>query len=425
MIEAHTVGGTCVNIGCVPSKFVLRAAELQHECRSGAFDLPAVIERKDDLVGALRHTKYEELIERYDFEFRKGTGRFADPQTLLIDSVPVQAGKYLIATGSVPKVPSIPGLFEAGFLTSTPALDLRTTPETIAVIGGNSIGLELGQYFARIGSRVVILEALERIAPFEERELSDALATALMNEGIEIRAGVRIDSVSVDKRKQIHFNTPDGASAVLEVDEILVATGRKPNTEHLALEAAGVRTTSGGAVIVDEYLRTSNPRIYAAGDVTGAPQFVYVAGYEGALAADNAIDGSPRPVNLNDVPRVIFTSPQVAAVGMTEREATERRVDVKVALLPLGQSVPRAMVNGTDGIVKIVADRTNGRILGVHVVSDSASEVIQAATLAVKFNLTVRDLVDTFHPYLTMAESLKLAAQSFDRDVASLSCCAT
>lgn len=422
MVESATLGGTCVNVGCVPSKFVLHAAEM----RDNAFDLPATIDDKDALVATLRRSKYEELVERYGFSWRRGTGQFANRDTLLVDGEPVRAGKYLIATGSRATVPPIPGLADVGYLTSTEALDLRSVPKSIGVIGGNSIGLELAQYFNRIGSHVVVFEARNRIAPFEEPEVSEALATALTNDGIELHTGVRVESVAREGGgTSIRVTAPNGGSLHVIVDEILIATGRKPNVDRLALAAAGVQTSSTGAIVVNEQLRTANPNIYAAGDVTGGPQFVYVAGYEGALAADNAIGGLERAVNLDAVPRVIFTTPEVAAVGMTEYEAVQRGFQVKTSLLPIGSTVPRAIVNKSDGVLKIVADATTNRILGVHIASENASEVIQSATLAVKFNLTVNDLLDTFHPYLTMAESLKLGAQSFERDVASLSCCAT
>ncbi len=423
MIERDTIGGTCVNVGCVPSKFLLHAGE---RWQNGSADLSGVIDQKDDLVGFLRDAKYEQLVERYGFHWRQGTGRFADPQTLLVDDQPIRAAKFLIATGSTPKIPPIAGLVDAGYLTSTSALDLRHVPKTLAVIGGNAVGLELGQYFASVGSRVVVFEALSRIAPLEESELSDALSRALAAEGIQIRTGVAVQSVSSDgTEKRLRFKQADGTEDEIAADEILVATGRAPNTAHLALNAANVRTTAQGAVAVDDELRSSNPAIYAAGDVTGAPQFVYVAGYQGALAAENAIAGSRRRSDLSALPRVIFTSPQLAAVGMTETEALREGLEVKTATLPVGSAVPRAIVNGRDGVVKIIADRSSDRILGVHMAAENAAEVIQAATLAVKFNLTVADLLDTFHPYLTMAESLKLAAQSFERDVASLSCCAS
>lgn len=434
MIERDLIGGTCVNVGCVPSKFLLHVAQRYHDATTdgaagldaapAALDLAGIVERKAQLVAQLRRAKYEDLVEYYGFEFKRGSARFADAQTLEVDGETLRAANYLIATGSLPVAPPIPGLDEAGYLTSTTALELREVPARLAVVGGNAVGLELGQYFARVGSSVTILDVAERIAPFEEPEISAALSAALEAEHIAVLPGAAITSVSASAHgKVLHFSR-DGKTERLEVDAILVATGRRPNTAHLGLDAAGVHVDPRGAVSVDEHLRTTNPAVFAAGDVTGAPQFVYVAGYEGSLAADNAA-GSSRTVNLEALPRVIFSSPQIAAVGLTEAQAREQGIEIKVATLPVGDAVPRAIVNGSNGVIKMVADGESDRILGVHIAAESAAEVIQAATLAVKFRLTVADLLDTFHPYLTMAEGLKLTAQTFDRDVATLSCCAT
>lgn len=425
LIESATVGGTCVNVGCVPSKFVLEAAARKHDCPSAALDLGAMIDQKNDLVGHLRRVKYEELIERYDLELLRGRARFVDEQTLEIGEQTLQAGTYLIATGASTSAPPIPGLDESGFLTSTTALELKHVPARVGVIGGNAIGLELGQYFSRIGSRVTIFEALSSIAPLEEPESRAALTTALQHEGIDIVADARVTQVQRDGAERVVHLAPQNAGrSEHRFDTILVATGRRPNTASLGLDAAGVATAGSGAVITDEYLRTHNARVFAAGDVTGAPQFVYVAAHQGALAADNALGGVPRTQNLTAVPRVIFTQPRLAAVGETESEARARGQAVETAVLELGEHVPRAIVNGRSGSIKIVATAGERKIIGVHMVGEHADEVIQAATYTVKFGLTVEHVVDTFHPYLTMAESLRLCAQTFDRNPAMLSCCA-
>lgn len=434
LVEAGTVGGTCVNVGCIPSKALLRAAELRHLASAapipglglsaGPADLARIVAWKDELVAQLRREKYLDLVGVYGFELLSGSARFSGPDAVGIDGTSVRAGAYLVATGASPAAPPIPGLAETGYLTSTTALDVTSLPRELAVIGANAIGLELGQYFARMGSRVTLIEVLPRVAPFEEPEISEALAEALAAEGIEILTGARIESATpAGGRKRLEVAL-DGERRTLEVDELLVATGRRPNTAGLGLEEAGVATDPRGAIVVDEHLRTTNPRVFAAGDVSGAPQFVYVAAYEGALAAENALDGGGRKLDLDALPRVTFTSPQIAAVGLTEEQAREAGYAVKTSLLPLGL-VPRALVNGdTAGLVKLVADADSDRLLGAHLLAEHAGEVIQVATLAVKFGLTVADLTGTFHPYLTIAEGLKLAAQTFARDVATLSCCA-
>ncbi len=434
LVEAATVGGTCVNVGCIPSKALLRAAELQHlaakaslpglRLRAEQPDLEAVVAWKDELVSAMRREKYLDLVDAYGFDLIPGFASFEGPDAVAVDGCRLRAGRYLVATGASPAVPPIPGLAEAGFLTSTTALQVTELPARLAVIGGNAIGLELGQYFARMGSRVTVIEVLPRIAPFEEPEVSEALARALAAEGMEILTETQVTSVAREhdlRRLQVVVG---GERRVVEAEEVLVATGRRPNTTGLGLEQAGVAVDERGAVVVDEHLRTTNERVFAAGDVTGAPQLVYVSAYEGALAAENALQGPGRRVDLSALPRVTFTSPQIAAVGLTEEQAREAEYAVKVSLLPLAM-VPRGLANGeSEGLIKLVADAASDRLLGAHILAEHAGEVIQAAVLAVKLRLTTRELSETFHPYLTMAEGLKLAAQTFERDVARLSCCA-
>lgn len=216
----------------------------------------------------------------------------------------------------------------------------------------------------------------------------------------------------------------NGQEQVIEADQVLVATGRKPNTETLNLESAGVKTGKKGEVLTNEYLQTSNNRIYAAGDVTLGPQFVYVAAYEGGIVANNALGLAKRKIDLRFVPGVTFTNPSIATVGLTEQQAKEKGYDVKTSVLPL-DAVPRALVDHeTTGVYKLVVNAQTQKLIGAHIVSENAGDVIYAATLAVQFGLTIEDLTDSFAPYLTMAEGLKLAALTFDKDVSKLSCCA-
>jgi mercuric reductase len=436
MVEHATVGGTCVNVGCVPSKALLRAAETYYQAgrhpfagittRATGVDLGALIGAKDELVGQLRREKYLDLVGDYGWELRHGRARFVDERSMAVNGQPLVADTYLLATGAMPFIPPIPGLAEAGYLTSTTAFSLEELPTSLAVIGGNAIGLEVGQIFARLGTKVTVLEVLDRIAPFEEPEVSEALHAALAEEGIGIVTGAQITGVAHDagsdqRRLTYHAH---GHEHQLAVAQVLVATGRRPNTAELNLTQAGIATDERGAVVVDAGLRTTNPRVWAAGDVTPSPQYVYVAAYQGKLAAENAITPGVAASDLSALPGVTFTSPQVASVGLTEARAREQDYDVKTSLLPL-HAVPRALVNrDTRGLFKLVADAQTDRILGVHIVAENAGDVIYAGVLAVKFKLTVQDLVGSFAPYLTMAEGLKLAAQTFDKDVAKLSCCA-
>jgi len=434
LIESGVVGGTCVNVGCVPSKAMLASAEAYFRAghhpfagiRTSAvgFDLGQIVDCKDALVGRLRSEKYLDLATAYGFTVCRGHAEFLDQETIACGGERLSAGRYLIATGASPAVPPIPGLRDAGYLTSTTALELREPPRELVVIGANAIGLELGQLFMRLGARVTFLDMAPRITPFEEPEVSDAMRAILEEEGAAVVTGASVTSVAADGGRRLVTFTADGAERTVSPDQVLVATGRRPNTAGLGLDRAGVDVTERGAVRVDDSLRTSNPRVWAAGDVTGPPQFVYVAAHEGSLAARNAITGGNLRVDFRALPRVIFTAPTVAAVGLTDEQAVQQRIACECRVLPMS-AVPRALVNrDTRGFVKIVAEAGSGRIVGATVVADGAGDVIQAAIYAVQFGLTTDQVASTWAPYLTFAEGFRLAAQTFKRDVGKLSCCA-
>lgn len=434
MIERGTVGGTCVNIGCVPSKTLLRAGEINSLAKNhpfaglhtsaGTVDLAALIEQKNELVRDLRQAKYVNLIDEYGFTLIQGEAVFVDEMTVEVNGKKLSANRFLIATDASPAIPNIPGLANVNYVTSTTLLERKEVPKRLAVIGSGYIGMELGQLFHHLGSEVTLMQRSPRLLKTYDQEISEAVTQALINQGIRLLTGVSFERVEQDGNIKKIYIEIDGEKQVVEADELLIATGRTPNTSALRLEAAGVKTGSRGEIIVNDYLQTTNPRIYAAGDVTLDPQFVYVAAYEGAIAAANAIGGQHKKIQLDTIPAVTFSSPAVATVGLTEQQAKEKGYEVKTSVLPL-EAVPRAIVNReTIGVFKLVADAKTGKLLGAHVVSENAGEVIYAATLAVKFGLTINDLRETLAPYLTMAEGLKLAALTFDQDVGKLSCCA-
>lgn len=434
LCESGTIGGTCVNVGCVPSKAMLAAAEQYHRAghspfigvvtSSGSLDLAALVGAKDDLVSRMRAEKYEDLAREYGFDILRGRGTFTGPETFECDGLEVRAGQYLVATGASASIPPIPGLEDAGYLTSTTALELTELPASLVVIGANAIGLEMGQLFSHLGSQVTFLEALPRIAPFEEPEISGVLTKVLRDEGAEVHTGVTVTRVERAGERRIVVFEREGREERVEAEHVLVATGRRPNTTGLGLETAGVELTERGAVKIDEFMGTTNPRVWAAGDVTGSPQFVYVAANQGSIVADNAIGKVGRSFDPTALPRVTFTSPQVASVGMTGEEAAAQGFAVDSRTLEL-DAVPRALVNrATRGLIKLVAEEGTEAVLGIHVMAEGAGEVILAGIYAVKRRMTVTDLAETWAPYLTMAEGLKLAAQTFTRDVSKLSCCA-
>ncbi len=434
MIEHGTIGGTCVNIGCVPSKAMLRAGEIYNfagynphrgaPTSTAPVDLGELVAQKDALVERMRKEKYCDLIEEYGWDLVKGHAEFADPETLLVDGKPLRAHRYLVATGARPAIPPIEALEEAGYVTSTGGLELRELPRRLLVVGGNYIGLEMGQLYAHLGSEVVLFEMLERISPLEEPEVAETLTEILESEGVQLVTGARVVRAGRDGEQKTLTVVVDGEERVFHGDEILIAAGRRPNTDRLGVARAGIELDGRGAIRIDDTQRTSNPRVYAAGDCTPSPQFVYVAAAQGATAARNALADGEEGLDYTALPRVTFTHPQVAAVGLTEAQAQEQGLEVEVRTLPL-ESVPRAAVNlDARGFVKIVAERESGRIIGATAVAENAGDLILAAVYAVQFKLTVDDISKTWAPYLTMSEGFKLAAQIFSRDVAKLSCCA-
>jgi mercuric reductase len=387
-------------------------------------ELDRLVAQKRELSGELRREKYEDLIEYYGWELLRGRARFIGPDAVAVDGRTVRARAFLIATGARPAVPAIPGLEEAGYLTSTSAMELDRLPSSLVVIGAGYVALELGQVFRSLGSEVTLLQRRPRLLPDYEPEVAEAMGAVLDRLGTTVLTGTQVRRVERTARGRRLTLFRDGREETLEVEQILVAAGRRPNTEALDLERADVAVDERGAPVLDETLRTTNPRVWAAGDVTLAPQFVYVAAYQGRVAARNAVLGLEERADLSAVPEVIFTSPQVAAVGLTRAEADRQGYRVESAFLPI-QAIARARVNlETEGGVVMVTEAESGRILGVQVVGGNAGEMIYAATLAVKHRLTVADLVESFAPYLTMAEGLRLAALAFERDVAKLSCCA-
>ena len=434
MIEEGTVGGTCVNVGCIPSKALLAAAEAVHTAARQPFPgvrtaaqgvtMSTLVAGKDAIVDGLRQEKYLDLIDEYGRGLIRGRGRFVDGPAIEVAGQRIEADQFIIATGASPWVPPIDGLDDVGYLTSSTAMELDEVPESLIVVGGNYVGLEQAQFFCRIGTDVTLLEALDRIAPGEESEISAGLTDVLTDEGLAVHTGASVTKVERDGDGVAVTATVDGDQRTFHGQHVLMATGRRPNSGGLGLEQVGVEIGDRGEIVVDDGLRAPSDAIHAVGDVTGHPQFVYVAGAHGAIAVQNALNGAGRTVDYSSMPRVTFTSPAIAAAGLTEDEAEAAGLDCTCRVLEL-KWVPRAIVNrDTRGLVKIVAERKTGRIRGVNVLAADAGEVILAAVYALQAGWSVEQMANSWAPYLTMSESLKLAAQTFFGDVAKLSCCA-
>lgn len=435
LIERGVIGGTCVNVGCVPSKILIRAAHIAHLRRESPFDaglsaVPAVVDRprllaqQQSRVDELRHTKYEQILARTPgITLVRGEARFEDGHTLAValggdGDRRISFDRCLIATGASPAVPPVPGLTDAPYWTSAEALASDRIPARLAVIGSSVVAVELAQAFARLGSQVTIL-ARNTLLSGEDPSIGDALTAAFRTEGLAVLTHTQASRVSyVEGEFTLVTNRGE-----LRADELLVATGRAPDTRGLHLEKIGLTLDARGAIAVDDHMRTNLPDVYAAGDCTSQPQFVYVAASAGTRAAINMIGGDAA-LDLTTMPAVIFTDPAVATVGLSEVQATVRKIQTDSRTLPL-DAVPRALVNfDTRGFIKLVVEVGTGRLVGVQVVAAEAGEVIQAAALAIRARMTVQELADQLFPYLTMVEGLKLAAQTFTKDVSQLSCCA-
>jgi mercuric reductase len=434
LVGHGTIGGTCVNVGCVPSKTMIRATETLHQAQAAArfagiraegriTDWRALVRQKDELVSSMRQAKYIDLLPSYNtIAYREGVARLANDGVALNGEL-IKSGKIIVATGASAALPSIPGIATIPYLTSTTALELEQLPKSLLVIGGGYIGCELAQMFARAGVAVTIVTR-HRLLPEAEPEISHALAGYLGEDGIVIRDGVTYRDIR---------QTPDGAALSVVVDDraetitaerVLIATGRRPNTGGLGLGEAGVELLPNGGIKVDDRMRTSKLEVYAAGDVTGRDQFVYMAAYGARIAAENALNGDSKRYDATAMPAVVFTDPQVASVGLTETAALDQGLRVKTATLDLRYVARALAARDTRGLIKLVAEVASGKLLGAHILAPEGADSIQTAALAIKTGLTVDELAHMIFPFLTTVEGLKLAAQTFTKDVAMLSCCA-
>ena len=435
VIGHGTIGGTCVNVGCVPSKALIRAAESLHaasaaerfdgiEVQAKVTDWSAMVKQKQDLVDDLRKAKYIDILPAYNsIAYLEGKASFADDGALKVDGKTIEAKKIIIATGTRPALPSIEGIEDVPFLDSTTALEQETLPESMIVIGAGYIGAEIAQIFARAGVKVTIVSR-RGLLPEAEPEIGEALTGYFADEGISIVKGITYDRIEqVGNSVNLHLNSPKGAK-VITAEKVMIASGRTPNTDQLNLKAAGIDIADNEGIIVDPQMRTTRDGVYAAGDVTGNDQFVYMAAYGAKIAAKNALNSNSLSYDNSVMPAVVFTDPQVASVGYTEAEARAAGFDVKTSVLTL-DNVPRALAaRDTRGLFKLIADAKSKKLLGAHILAPEGSDSIQTAALAIKAGMTYEELGSMIFPYLTTVEGMKLAAQTFDMDVKKLSCCA-
>ncbi|MFN8544522.1 MAG: mercury(II) reductase [Candidatus Binatia bacterium] len=442
MTESRTLGGTCVNRGCLPSKNLIEAAAIYHESRNPRYsglspaemrlDFGALVRQKDALIDAYREKKYQSILDDR-IKVLDGRAHLVGDHAVSVNGRVLEAKRFLVATGTRPTVPAIAGLDQVPYLTSDLLTwgedqELKELPRSLVIVGGGYIALELGQMFRRFGVEVTLLEQSERLLPREEPEVGPAIADVLADEGIEVlvraHAGaVRRSSDGVEVAASVA-----GRQRELRAERLLVATGRRPNTDGIGLETAGVEMDAEGWIVVDPTLRTSAPHIYAAGDVigrhTGSHLATPVGAHDGRIAAENALAGADRTVDHRVIPRTIFTEPQIARVGLTEAEAVREGHRCHCRTVSM-EHVPRAgAVRDPRGLVKMVVDATSSKVLGVTMVGRNAGEVIHEAAMGLRLGASVADFAELIHVYPTMAEALKIVALAFSTDVAKLSCCA-
>lgn len=435
MVEAGTLGGTCVNVGCVPSKIMIRGAHIAHLLAEHPFpgigrqapvvDRRALVAQQQARVEELRHAKYESILDSRAQSIRllRGVARFQDARTLIVtlpngETEAVRADRIMIATGASPAIPDVPGLKGTPYWTSTEALVAGDLPEHLIVYGGSVVALELAQAFLRLGSDVTLV-ARSTLLSKEDPAIGAELSRVLEGEGMRVLRHTTLRKVSYQGGRFL----VDTDSEQLAGDRLLVATGRHANSRTLDLEKAGVQTDGGGAIVVNDHMQTTAEGVYAAGDCTNLPEYVYVAAAGGTRAAINMTGGDAR-LDLSVLPAVVFTDPQVATVGLSEAQAKKRGIETDSRTLAL-ENVPRALANfDTRGFIKLVAEKASGRLIGAQIFAAEAGEIIQTTALAMRANMTVADLAGQLFPYLTMVEGIKLCAQTFTKDVKQLSCCA-
>jgi mercuric reductase len=444
MTEVRTLGGTCVNRGCLPSKNLIEAAKILYDSRNprypglGAspmsFDFRALIGQKDEIIHDYRDKKYQSILEDSDkITVFRGEAAFTGRREVTAGDQILTGNRFLVATGARPNAPAIPGLAETPYLTSDlltsqEDMELKEVPASLLIIGGGYIALELGQMFARFGTQVTILQRGERILSHHEPEIAQSVTEVFRQEGIRIITNARVTGVRGDGRAVRVTMQIQGRQRELAAERLLVATGRKPNTDRIGLDRAGVALDERGFVIVNSWLQTSEADIYAAGDVinshTGSQMATPVGAQDGGIAAGNALGGEKREVNHSVIPRAIFTDPQVAGVGMSDEEANAAGFRCECRIVPMSLIPRAAAVRDARGVIKMVAESSTRRLLGVSMHGLNAAEVIHEAAMGLRFGATVDDFAGMLHVYPTMAEALKIIALSYTKNVSKMSCCA-
>ena len=423
LFEHRRMGGDCLNFGCVPSKALLAAAKRVRAARdNSAFgltgpppgvDFAGVMAHVHGVIAAIEPNDSQDRFEGLGVHVVRAFARFAGPDTVEAEGVQVRARRIVIATGSSPATPPIPGLDAVPFFTNETIFENRVLPRHLMIIGGGPIGIEMAQAHRLLGAEVTVLEALPRIMPKDDPELVTLLADRLRADGVGIRTGVRISRVEADGAGIAVVLAAESGDERLTGSHLLVAAGRRPNLKGLDLEKAGIAVNERGGLVVDPRLRTTNRRVYAMGDAAGGPQFTHVAGYHAGIVIRNALFRLPAKVDYRALPWVTYTEPELAHVGMTEAEAREHHAsDINILRWPFHENDRAQAERSTHGVIKVVT-RRNGRILGASILGPEAGELIHAWVLAISQGLKIGALAAMIAPYPTLAEVSKRAAGSY------------
>lgn len=429
------LGGTCVNVGCVPSKTLLWAGEVMHQAKHHGipgieidvknFDFSKVVQHELDLVDKLRSDKYEKVLSNLEHvSYVDGKAEFVSPNEIKVNNQQYSAEKFIVATGSTAIVPEIENIREVGYITHIEALKLKQQPKELIIVGAGPVGLEFAQMYVRFGTKVTLLHRGASIFSKGEAQLANRLAEILQAEGITIKLNAQVKSARKEgERKIIQFVVSEEVQEV-SADEILLAVGKKPNTQELALDKASVAIDEKQAIIVNPQFQTSQAHIFAVGDVTSTPlRLEPTAGREGTLAAENALDNKQNVIDYNTVPWTIFTDPQLAGVGLTEDEQM-KQMGVCACRSISFEHVPKAIImNRTEGLIKMAIHPETKQIMGVHILSPNAGELIAEAMVLIKNKNTIDDVVNSLPMFPTLSEAMKLVAMSFTKDIKKLSCC--
>lgn len=426
------LGGTCVNVGCVPTKYLLETSKMVGMDKSidfegvnisVEFDFEEIIDGKNRIVDALRREKYVDVLDALEnISFIEGDAKFISENEIDVNGQIITGDKFIVCTGSSTWIPPIDGLNDVEYLTNIEILKLKRLPESLIIIGGGPQAVEFAQIFSKFGTRVYMFKRSRRILKREEPELSNLLKRYLIKDGVEIFTGTKILRSWQRGHTKFVEVSKEGEKSVFSAEELLIATGRRANTKNLGIENTRIKLGEQGEILVDKEMKAAE-NIWAAGDVVGEPMLETVAAREGMIAAHNAFSDRKLEMEYDFVPHAIFTNPQVASVGLTDSMAIKKGYNCVCRTIPMS-FVPKAVViKDTRGAIKMVVDKETSRILGIHILSQNAADLIHEGVMIVKNEMTVDDVINTVHVFPTLSEAVKLAAQSFRKDITRMSCC--